>query len=223
MKGVFWPPGRDYVLISLFTFALKREWVLNQESFNKLLALFDSDIERAAEKYEYLRATLIKLFECRGCHSPCDLADEVINRVARQLEEGKDIRPPSLVNYFYGVARNVLREHKRHPESTMATLDALAPAEHPAEDPATLFDQLSARYKCEQRLECIETCVAGFPPETRRLILSYYEGEEGIKIENRKRLAESLGIPINTLRIRVHRIRDRLEKCVADCLGRADE
>ena len=203
--------------------AKKREWVLTQDAFDKLLALFDGDVERAAEKYECMRAALIKLFECRGCHAPRDLADEVVNRVARQLEEGKEIYLPSLVNFFYGVARNVLREHLRHPESTMAALDTLTPAEHPTEDPVALFDHLSASQEREKRIECIEKCVARLPPESRKLVLSYYDGEVGIKIENRKRLAESLEIPINTLRIRIHRIRERLEKCVADCLGRAGE
>lgn len=201
----------------------KTEWVLTQDAFNRLLALFDSDVERAAEQYECIRAGLIKLFECRGCRAPRDLADEVINRVARQLEEGKEIYPPSSANYFYGVARNVLREHLRHPESALAALDTLPPSEHPSANPAVLTDHLAVRRRREQRLECVETCVAGLPPETRRLVMSYYEGEEGIKIENRRQLAETLGIPLNTLRIRVHRIREKVEQCVTDCLSRAGE
>ena len=53
----------------------------------------------------------------------------------------------------------------------------------------------------------------------RKLILSYYEGA-ATKIENRKQMAESLGISVNGLRIRVHRIREKLEKCITACLGR---
>jgi DNA-directed RNA polymerase specialized sigma24 family protein len=47
--------------------------------------------------------------------------------------------------------------------------------------------------------------------QNRELIIKYYQGEKGNKIKNRKDLAESLGIPPNALRIRVHRIREKLE------------
>ncbi len=50
------------------------------------------------------------------------------------------------------------------------------------------------------------------------MILSYYEGKQRTRIENRKRLAETLGVPMNSLRIRVHRIREKLESCLINCL-----
>jgi hypothetical protein len=53
------------------------------------------------------------------------------------------------------------------------------------------------------------------------MILSYYEGKERVKIENRKRMAETLGVPMNSLRIRVHRIREKLENCLVNCLAQS--
>jgi len=48
------------------------------------------------------------------------------------------------------------------------------------------------------------------------LILRYYQGEQRAKIENRRALAERLGLTINALRIRASRIRSRLEACVIE-------
>src|ERR1051326_5706272 len=63
---------------------------LTQQAFDALLACLDSDRERAAEKYETLRLKLVKFFEWRACAVAAqDLADEVINRVARRIDGGE--------------------------------------------------------------------------------------------------------------------------------------
>lgn len=196
----------------------KRIWSLTEEAFNSLLARLDSDAEAAAEKYEFIKAEIIKLFECRGCASPIDLADETINRVARRISEGQEIPLDSIGSYFYGVARNVMREYLRNPEKDWTSIETLLPSDHPAEDPEKIDTQRLERYSLERRLECLESCVEKLPPETRDLAISYYRGSEKTRIESRRRMALSLGIPLNTLRIRVHRVRERLEKCLLNCL-----
>jgi hypothetical protein len=57
----------------------------------------------------------------------------------------------------------------------------------------------------------------------REIILSYYQDERRAKIDRRKRLAEQLKISLDALRIRAHRIRKGLEKCIASCLPPADQ
>ncbi len=64
-------------------------------------------------------------------------------------------------------------------------------------------------------------CLKDLPDENRQLILEYYQGEKGDKIRNRKKLMERLGIPVNTLRMRALRLRERLQVCVEDCVSRA--
>jgi len=71
----------------------------------------------------------------------------------------------------------------------------------------------------EQRLDCLERCLDQLSPNDREVIRTYYTGDTGIKIQNRRQLAESLGIPINALRIRALRIREKLEDCVETCLS----
>ena len=69
----------------------------------------------------------------------------------------------------------------------------------------------------EQMYRCLEACVQRLTPGDRELILQYYQGEGQAKIDHRKDLARQLGIPLNALRIKVHRIRATLQQWVRDC------
>jgi len=68
--------------------------------------------------------------------------------------------------------------------------------------------------------ECFERCLAELPMESRQLILQYFQDERRDKINNRQAMANRLGIPLNALRSRIQRIKDKLEQGVAGCLGR---
>ena len=70
----------------------------------------------------------------------------------------------------------------------------------------------------EPRVECLKLCLQSLSPENCEMILQYYQGEKGAKIENRKRLTDRFKIPLNTLRMRALRLRERLLACVEDCL-----
>jgi DNA-directed RNA polymerase specialized sigma24 family protein len=185
----------------------RTEWVLTEEAFGRFLSHLDADAERAGEKYEALRQKLLKFFDWRGAHFPEECADETINRVVRKLEAGETIR--DLHTYCHGVARLVFLETLKKPDRHQVSLDELrsvaAPAPYREEDSA--------------RRECFARCLGGLPAESRQLILQYYQDERRDKIKNRQALAARLGIPLNALRCRVQRIRDRLERCVTDCLG----
>ena len=65
---------------------------LTTDTFTRLLNSLDEDRERAGEKYEELRRTLIRFFEWRGAPFPEEHADEALNRVARRLGEGVEIK-----------------------------------------------------------------------------------------------------------------------------------
>jgi RNA polymerase sigma factor (sigma-70 family) len=149
------------------------------------------------------------------------LADETINRVARKLAEGAQVQHGSLSSYFYGVARNVFHEHLRSPGRNLASIETLLPHQHPFERPPGAPGPRSDQFDLEMKLACLDACTQSLPAETRKMILSYYEGKERVKIENRKRMAETLGVPMNSLRIRVHRIREKLENCLVNCLAQS--
>ena len=68
--------------------------------------------------------------------------------------------------------------------------------------------------------DSLEECMGQLRPEERKLILDYYQEEKQAKIDHRKKLAEGLGIGLNTLRIRVYRLRARLQECVEQLMKR---
>jgi len=189
----------------------KKDWTLTSEAFECLLVAFDADRESAAHKYEIMRRKLTEFFEARGTEAPPDYADETINRVARRITEGEEIK--DLNSYFYGVARLVWLEflRSRDKESTPLELAPNPIAVNTAEVEAE-------RREKEQRLTCLESCLSKLPPANRNLIVEYYREEQGLKIDTRKRQAAMLNTTINGLRLRASRIRADLAKCVHGCV-----
>ena len=59
------------------------------------------------------------------------------------------------------------------------------------------------------------------PAEHRNLILKYHEQDDRRNKDRRLELAARMALPMNALRIRVYRIRAKLEKCIENCLERA--
>jgi len=187
----------------------KSHWSLGQEAFDALLARLDSDREQAGRAYEDVRKKLLKFFEWRSCPFPEDYADEALNRVARRIQEGVQIE--NLQSYLLGTARFVLREAFRRPEQGQRNLEQIS---------SPIGKETADQGDSETRLQCLEGCLGKLPDESRRLISSYYE-EYSSKKRERQQLAKQMGIPMNALRIRVHRIRIRLEECVETCLEQA--
>jgi DNA-directed RNA polymerase specialized sigma24 family protein len=188
----------------------KRDWALTEESLNSFLEALDPDRQRAAEQYEHVRRSLIRYFHWRGSFFPERDADETIDRVAGKLRE----RPVDDVYvYILGVARNVAHESVRAQSKEQAQLSASDSFSTTASDEAAL----------DRRIECCETCLANLPSPQRELVLAYYEGEKQTKIANRRKLADKTGVPIERLRIQVHRIREKLETCIKGCLSAAAE
>ncbi len=185
---------------------MKGQSNLTQAAFDSLLAWLDADREQAGMKYEQIRRRLIKIFTCRGRADADELADETINRVTLKAQElSKDYDgDPSL--YFYGVAQKVFLESLRKRP---------APAFVPPPPPPTA----SETDEDEAEYECLESCVGQLPPDSRELVIEYYQNDRRAKIDHRKELAARLGIAPNALRIRAHRIRLTLQRCVEACLA----
>jgi DNA-directed RNA polymerase specialized sigma24 family protein len=186
---------------------MKRDWNLTPESFELLLEWFDPDRNQAGEKYEKIRLRLIKIFTCRGCCEADYLADETINRVTARLGEIVKTYSGDPALYFYGVAQKVHLEYMRKKTAVHESSEVLQSA--PLAETAT---------EIEEEYACLERCMGKLPIENRRLVLEYYQEEKRAKIDHRKKLAEQLGIAVNALRIRAHRIRLQLQECVQHCL-----
>lgn len=192
---------------------LKKDWVLTQQAFDKLLACLNQDRALAAECYEKIRRKLITFFESRGCFSAEELTDTTINRVARRLSEGAELYAADPSGFFFGVARRVLQEHWDERSKSPVALDAILLTKEILQDPAELKEREANLLLVEQQIKCLEKCLEELPPDNRDLIIKYYQGESSIRINNRKKLAERFGIQVNTLRLRALRIREKLEAC----------
>src|SRR5262245_36419358 len=96
---------------------------LTQEAFGKLLLAFDADRDRAAEKYEALRRTLIRFFEWRSAPFPNEHTDETFDRVCRKIDDRVDIG--NIGGYCYEVARLVCLEALKGRDRKLVSLDAV--------------------------------------------------------------------------------------------------
>jgi len=190
--------------------ALRRKWDLTEEAFDKLLTSLDTDRESAGTKYVELRSNLIRFFEWRGSLFPEDQADETINRVARRIIEGEEVRDPT--KHSVGVARMVLLEQHKERVREQNALRELPSAQDAIKETAYEFEELGPR------VECLGRCLQSLDTANRDLIVKYYQGEKSEKIENRKRLTDLLKVPLNTLRMRALRLRERLFVCVEECV-----
>ena len=183
------------------------EWFLTQEAFDKLLAAFSANREEAARQYETLRNRLIRYFESRSVALAENRVDEVLNRVARRIDEGQQV--DNVTAYAYRVAYLVFLEALKEPEHTEIDLDKA---------PQTDDEPPFADNERELRQRCFDHCLEHLSSDKRNLLLDYYEEERRAKIERRKTLADQLRISLDALRIRVHRIRKGLEECIMSCL-----
>jgi DNA-directed RNA polymerase specialized sigma24 family protein len=185
----------------------RRDWQLSKRALETFLASLDRDRNAAAERYEHIRARLLRFFEWRGCEFPEECADETITRVIRKIDEGATLQDPA--SYCYGVARLVLLEALKTREKERQALAQIQPLSVYVDD---------VQRDVEERLECLRSCMKRLPADQQTLIAEYHRHDPESRIEGRKRLAASLGIGLNALRIRAHRLSATLGSCVGHCL-----
>lgn len=191
----------------------KQKWAITPQAFDMLLSWLDPNRERAGEKYEEIRARLIKRFRKHGCGDPEQLANDTIDRVAKKLPEIITTYEGDPVPYFYAVAHYVHIEFLRGPVAVSISQTDMLLSAAPS-PPPDLFDE-------DERLNaCLRHCMEKLAARDRDLILQYYNGERQVKIKFRKELAERLGIKLANLRLQTQRIRARLKKCILDCQDR---
>lgn len=169
-----------------------------------LLARLDADLEVALARFEELRLTLERYFDWRGATAPQECADDVLDRMGRRLAAGEHIESPRA--FAYAVARLVWLEQQR-PARRLVSLDAVA-------EPAAI-ETASVE---SPRHRCLDHCLETLTPDARALILRYYAHERRAKVADHVALADELGITRQALHNRAQRLRDKLARCLAECL-----
>jgi DNA-directed RNA polymerase specialized sigma24 family protein len=191
----------------------QKDRTLGAAAFDRLLRWLDQGADSKGQNYLVIRQRLVNYFDRKNCLTPDELADETLNRVARRLQEEGVTEAESPARYCYIVARFVFMEHLRSTAKERWLSKELDRAREKAIGGGVGGDE---RYA--QMLGCMGECIEKLDPAKRDIIVRYYVGKERVKIENRRALADSLGISTNALSIRAWRIRDQLESCVRECM-----
>lgn len=188
---------------------MKTNLAITQERFDELLAWLDSDRENAGHKYEEIRRSLVKIFAWRKCTDAEGMADATINIVAQKVCQLRRTYEGNPHFYFYGVAKNLIREYENRRTVLVALEDADMTNNPIIDDTDDEVEQVDA---------CLRRCLETLAPKDRELALAYYQEDGQVKIDLRKELARDLGIDTSALRVKMHRIRSSLARCIADCL-----
>src|SRR5437879_5412391 len=139
-----------------------------------MLDWLDPDRDRAGEKYELIRAKLIKILARRQCYAAEELADETINRVSHKVINIAPTYEGDPALYFYGVLRKVYLEW----------LPDIPPEPNP--DPFYWPDPDDKRKDRDRVYDCLDECLTKLNPTDRELILKYFEYSGSAKIACRK-------------------------------------
>ena len=161
--------------------------------------------------YVQLRHDLTKIFTWNRCGDPESLTDEVFDRVARKVHDLRQTFEGDPRLFFYGVARNLIKENPKKVK-TQVSLEG-------NDLPAKSFNE-EEEETAIVREDCLNFCLQKLSSDKRKLILAYYAKEKQAKIDSRTEMAQRLGISVETLRVRAHRIRGTLEQCIERCLKR---
>jgi DNA-directed RNA polymerase specialized sigma24 family protein len=178
---------------------------LTREALDVLLRRLHPDPAEAGREYIKLRNKLIAYFDFEKCPEADTLADEVLDRLARRLRDGEQVE--RIGAYSLGVARLVALETRQRETTTNRKIHE--------------FLRISADVGSPEKqagLDCLDHCLARLPAESRALILAYYSGDHAERIDNRKQIAQQLGMHGAALRNRALRLRAGLERCLKRCM-----
>lgn len=175
---------------------------LTSESLNLLLAKFSEDERQAAVAYTTLRDSLVRFFALKGDSEPEAAADETLDRTA--LKVAADTPIDDIKKYIFGVARLIYLERVRHSQK-----EKNAAEDFYAGKQVFLMEVETDDFKF------FRECFNRLPTGERIFLQTYFTDAPYEKlIETRRRLTDEAGVSINQIRVKVSRLRKRLEKCV---------
>ena len=140
-------------------------------------------------EFQALHGKLCRFFEWNRCQSPEDLSQEAILRGLKRMAEGQENYAENPQSYFFGIARNIVREERKKPQMQSTG----------EEDCPDRIDQLGALQWRILLRECLEQ----LDTRDRDLLVGYI-------LDGAEKAARACGITPNALRIRVSRIRRKI-------------
>jgi DNA-directed RNA polymerase specialized sigma24 family protein len=157
----------------------------------------------AGLEYTGLHRVQAAFFSARGCGVDSDcLADETLDRLARQIDEG--IRVRNFVAYSRGIAHHIYADYCEGQEDFRETVREI--------EYLTDRGLQESEERPDLRRRCRKTCLRSLPEEKLKLMIDYF-----LSGKSREEIAKERGWTIGNLYVRIYHIRRRLEKCVKEC------
>lgn len=155
--------------------------------------------QRFAEfDWETARRKLLYYFSRRGLLNAEDLTQETLTRIVRWLGEGHKIEgPDGFMKTVFGFARMVRLEDTKKPRVSAGPLPEDLPA-----------GTITTRgLNTQEAIQVLRQILKKLPKEDRDLILDW---ERGVPQE---KMAADRNIPLSTLRVHLHRAREKVRRC----------
>lgn len=167
-----------------------------------LRALCPDDPDEAIRRYQVLHQKLEGFFRLRGMYDPVTDADETCDRAEEKLGKGFNI--PDITRFCMGVAKNIVHERLRNRKrEEWAWLELIGYSQ----------DKSTAAV-VEKIMNLMKPCFEELPEDDQELLIEYCKVSPRERAQHRCTLAENLKLSIAALRIRVTRLRRRLQDCV---------
>jgi hypothetical protein len=180
---------------------------LTRDVWNQFLRALDPDASQAGSRYEQLRRRLIALYRERALPAPEDLADEALDRMACRMARGP-IADGDVAAYLRAVAQRIGDEVTRRRREEAGELSTMPGAQRGLGGPEGAGGDDALSRLCG--------CLDDLPGHKRQMLLEYETGFGRERIRRRRALATQLGVPMNVLRVRVHRLRAQLIEMMRD-------
>jgi RNA polymerase sigma-70 factor (ECF subfamily) len=130
-----------------------------------------------------------------------------IFRIAFERRGAYDLSRPTARPWLYGIATNLVAKHRRGEARRLRAVARLAAQRVPAVD---IADRVSVEVDAGDVWPRVVDAVTALPePERDALMLHVWEG---LSYDD---VADALGVPIGTVRSRLHRARQRLRELAA--------
>jgi DNA-directed RNA polymerase specialized sigma24 family protein len=177
---------------------------ITSEALNQLLAALSDDKVAAGFAYTKLRESLIRFFQIKGDSDPDDSADETLDRVALKISQNTEI--PDLTKFSFGVARFVFLERiKLDQKQRIAAKGFYA-------------DKISIKPEVEtDDFSPLRECFNHLADDEKQILQEYFADIPHLELfEQRKKMQIKYDIGLSSLRVKIFRLRERLENCLKE-------
>ncbi len=180
---------------------------MTDKSLNVLLESFTENQDEAGRAYTNLRNSLVRYFQIKGDFDADEAADATLDRVAAKLAQNTKV--DNLTKYSFGVARLIFLERLRTAEKA-----GTAQTEFYAQQKSDKTDEQTDDFSIFR--ECFDVLI----DEEKEILKNYFADLPFANLTaHREDLSLKYNVSLNNMRLKVFRLRQRLENCLKNKLS----